>query len=129
MDLIFRNVCSLSTLVSTYSNANNSHISQYQGPIHLVCGAHLIKLIVTWPCPDQAIKGKSQKRIENKLRPFNWFSDPSFKIVLFQLAWLSWVFSRIISFPFRFLMWQPWVCADAASHVCLQYVHHFELRH
>jgi len=26
-------------------------------------------------------------------------------------------------------MWQPWVCATAASHLCLQYVHHFELRH
>jgi len=29
-----------------------------------VCGTHPIKLIVTWLCPDQAIKGKSQKRIE-----------------------------------------------------------------
>jgi len=29
------------------SNASNFHISQYQGPILLVCGAHLIKLIVT----------------------------------------------------------------------------------
>jgi len=32
-DLIFRNLCSSSTLVFTYSNASNSHIPQYQGPI------------------------------------------------------------------------------------------------
>jgi len=25
-------------------------------------------------------------------------------------------------------MWQPWVRADAASHLCLQYVHYFKLR-
>jgi len=35
----------------------------------------------------------------------------------------------IISFPFRFLMWQTWVCANTLSHLFLQYVHHFELRH
>jgi len=33
------------------------------------------------------------------------------------------------SFPFRFLMWQPWVCTNAASHLCLQYVDDFMLRH
>jgi len=33
------------------------------------------------------------------------------------------------SFPFRFLMWQTWVCANTAEHLCLQYMHHFELRH
>jgi len=29
-----------------------------------LCGTHPIKLIVTWLCPDQAIKGKSRKRFE-----------------------------------------------------------------
>jgi len=32
MDLIFRNLCSLPTLVFTYSNASNSHNPQYQEP-------------------------------------------------------------------------------------------------
>jgi len=31
-----------------------------------VCGAHPIKLTVTWLVPDRAIKGKSQKRIESQ---------------------------------------------------------------
>jgi len=38
----------LSTLVFTYSNASNSHILQHQRPTFVVCGAHTIKLIVTW---------------------------------------------------------------------------------
>jgi len=54
----------LSRLVFTYSNASNSHILQYQGPILEECGVHPIKLIVTWHFPDRAIKGKSQRRIE-----------------------------------------------------------------
>jgi len=29
-----------------------------------LCGAHLIKLIVTWFVPDRAIKRKFQKKIE-----------------------------------------------------------------
>jgi len=33
MDLILRNLFSLSTLVFTYSNASNSHYPQYYGPI------------------------------------------------------------------------------------------------
>jgi len=35
------------------------------------------------------------------------------------------------SFPFHFLIWQLWVCANPAAYLCLQYVHvhHFELRH
>jgi len=37
----------LSTLLFTYSNASNSHILQYQGPMLYVCGAHPIKLILT----------------------------------------------------------------------------------
>jgi len=32
-------------------------------------------------------------------------------------------------FPFLFLMWQPWVCANTAANLCLQYVYHFELDH
>jgi len=35
----------------------------------------------------------------------------------------------ITSFPFHFLMWQSWVCANTVAHLCLQYVHHLELRH
>jgi len=37
----------------------------------------------------------------------------------------------ITSFPFRFLTWPPWVCANTAAHAqqCLQYVHHFDLCH
>ena len=102
----------------TYSNASNSHISQYQGPtILLVCGAHPNKLIVTWLCPDQAINGKSQKRIENKLRPFNWFSDPSCKNVLFQLAWLSWVFHASLVSRFVFWCGNPG-CAPMQLYTC-----------
>jgi len=26
-------------------------------------------------------------------------------------------------------MWKPWVCANAPSHLCLQYVDHFKHRH
>jgi len=26
-------------------------------------------------------------------------------------------------------MGRPWVCANAAAHLCLQYVHHFDFRH
>jgi len=54
----------MSTPIFTYSNATNSQLLQYQGPILQVCGAHPIKLIVTWLVPDRAIKGKSQKRNE-----------------------------------------------------------------
>ena len=35
----------------------------------------------------------------------------------------------IASFMFRFLMWQPCAWANTAAHLCLQYVHHFELCH
>jgi len=47
MDLIFRNLFFLSALVFTYSNASNSHILQYQGPMLYMSDAHPIKLIVT----------------------------------------------------------------------------------
>jgi len=47
MELNFLNLFLLSTLVCTYSNAGNSRILQYQGPILQVCDAHPIKLIVT----------------------------------------------------------------------------------
>jgi len=38
-------------------------------------------------------------------------------------------FKCITGFSFRFTMCQPWICANAAARLCLQYVHHFELRH
>jgi len=63
MDLIYRNFF-LSTPVFTYSNASNSHILQYQGPILYVCGAHSNKLVVTWRFPNRAISGKITKSIE-----------------------------------------------------------------
>jgi len=36
--------------------------------------------------------GKSKKRIERQWWTFDWFFEPNFKIVLFQLAWFSWLF-------------------------------------
>jgi len=36
----------LKTLAFMYSNASNSQLLQYQGPILYVCGAHPIKRIV-----------------------------------------------------------------------------------
>jgi len=51
----------LSTLFFTYSNASNTQLLQYQGPIMWVCGAHPLKRRVTWLLPDRAIKGRSQK--------------------------------------------------------------------
>jgi len=37
----------------------------------------------------------------------------------------------ISTFPFRFWIWQPWMCANTAAHahLWLQYVHHYELCH
>jgi len=55
----FSKLVVLSTLVLAYSNASNSHILQYHGPILQVFGAHPIKLIVPWLFPDRAIKRKS----------------------------------------------------------------------
>jgi len=51
----------LPTLVFTHSKASNCHILQHHGPTLQVCGAHPIKLIVTWLVPDRAIKRKSQE--------------------------------------------------------------------
>jgi len=62
--LHFSKLVLLSTLIFTHSNASNSQLLHYQGLLVQVCGAHPIKLIVTWLVPDRAIKGKSQKRIE-----------------------------------------------------------------
>jgi len=42
----FSKLVLMSTLIFTYSNASNSQLFQYQGPILQVCGAHPIKLIV-----------------------------------------------------------------------------------
>jgi len=61
-----------------------------------VCGAHPVKLIVTWLVPGRAIKGKSQKRIERqvglkkngfKKKQFNvlCFSNPFFRVFLLFL--------------------------------------------
>jgi len=69
MDFIFRNLCSLSTLVFTYSNASSSHIPQYQGPMLQVCSAHQIKLIVTWLCQIKLSRENHKKELK-KLRPF-----------------------------------------------------------
>jgi len=111
-----------------YSNASNSHISQYQGPILLVCGAQPIKTDRDVTLPRSSYQRKTTKKDWKIIRPFNWFSDPSFKIVLFHLAWLSWVFHA--SLVSRFVFWcGNSGCADATPHTCLQYAHHFELRH
>jgi len=61
----FSKLVLLSTLIFMYSNAGNSHILQYQGPILWVCGAHPIKLIVAWLVPDRAIKGKSHNGLQD----------------------------------------------------------------
>jgi len=37
--------------------------------------------------------------------------------------------SLVSCFVFWCGNWQPLVCANAAAHLCLQYVHHFELHH
>jgi len=34
---------------------------------------------------------------------FNWFSEPNFKTVLFELVWLSWLFDA--SWVSRFILW------------------------
>jgi len=65
-------------------------------------------------------QGKSQKGTERWLWTLNWFFEPNFKIVLFQLAWFSWLFDVLLVSRFVF-MWQPWVCANTAAHLCLQY--------
>jgi len=44
----FSKLVLLSTRVFTYSNTSIAQLLQYQGPILQVCGAHTVKLIVTW---------------------------------------------------------------------------------
>ena len=51
------------------------------------------------------------------------------KLSYFDLLNLAGFLMHHFCFPFHFLMWQPWVCANTAAHLCLQYVDHFELRH
>ena len=56
--------------------------------VSCVCGAHPVKLIVTWLFPDLAINGKSQKGLKitmNVLLTF-WVN---FKTFRFQLAWFN----------------------------------------
>jgi len=65
MDLIFPKLVLLSTLIFPYSNASNSQLRHYKGPILSMCGAHPFKLIATWLIPDRAIKGISQKGLKN----------------------------------------------------------------
>jgi len=55
MDLILRNLFCCQYLIFTYSNASNSQLFQYHGPI---------QTDVMWLALDCAIKRKSQKRIE-----------------------------------------------------------------
>jgi len=52
MDLIFRDLCSLSAQTPVILTLLNTR------DLYSRCAA--IKLIVTWFCPDQAIKGNSQ---------------------------------------------------------------------
>jgi len=65
---------------------------EYTPGVCQVCGAHPIKLIVTWLFPDRAIKGKITKKLERQLWTSHWFSDPNSIIFPFQLAWFSWRF-------------------------------------
>jgi len=44
-----------------YSNASNSQLLKYQGPMLYVCGAQPIKLIVMWLVPDRVIKENHEK--------------------------------------------------------------------
>ena len=55
----------LPTLVFTHSKASNCHILQHHGPTLQVCGAHPIKLIVTWLVPDRAIKKKITRGLKD----------------------------------------------------------------
>jgi len=57
----FSKLLLLSALILSYSNASNSQLLQFKGPVLWVGGAHPIKLIVTRLVPDRAINGKSQK--------------------------------------------------------------------
>jgi len=61
----FSKLVLLSTLIFAYSNASNSQLLHYQGPIVYVCGAHQTKVIVTWLVPDRVIKGKSLKVLKD----------------------------------------------------------------
>jgi len=55
-----------------------------------VCGAHSIKLTVTWHFFRSCDQGKITKKwIERQLWGFHWFPEPNFKAVLFQLPWFS----------------------------------------
>jgi len=107
---------------------SHSSIPGTYTPILKVCGAHPIKLIVAWLFPDRAIKGKSEKgkRIQRQEWRSNWFSEPNFNTVVFQLAWFSWLFDTLLVSRFVFSCGNP---RCALIHLRLQYVHHFELLH
>jgi len=71
-------------------------------------------------------KGNDKKRLkDNYGRLFDFLKQIS-KLSYFNLLDLA-DFLCIISFPFRFLMLQLWLCANTAAHLSLQYVHPSEL--
>ena len=71
---------------------------------------------------------RSRENHKKGLCTFDFLSQIS-KLSYFNLLDLAYFLMHHYNFPFRFLMWQPWVCADTAAHLCLQYAHHFELSH
>jgi len=69
-----------------------------------------------------------KKRFKDNYGPFIDFLSQISKLSYFNLLDLAEILMHYW-FLVLFLMWQPWVCANTAAHLCLQYVHHFELRH
>jgi len=55
--------------------------------------------------------------LKDNFGPLNDFMSQISKLSYFNLLDLA---DFLMHFPFRFLMWQPHLCANAAAHLCLQ---------